>query len=76
MVNPAVANEIHEQLNQLAPEQQRQVLDFVRALVIARGHGMPGQALLRFGGTIDANDLVMMAQAIEEGCEKVNPDDW
>ncbi len=68
--------EIREQLSQLPLEQQRQVLEFARALVAARVRGVPGQALLRFAGAIDAEDLAAMTQAIEEGCEQVQSDEW
>jgi hypothetical protein len=76
MINPSLDQAILEQLHHLAFEQQRQVLDFTRALASTRIHGVPGQALLRFAGAIDAGDLTTMAQTIEEGCEKVNLDEW
>ena len=52
------------------------MLEFVRTLVAAQVRGVPGQALLRFAGTIDASDLATMAQAIEDGCEQVHGEDW
>ena len=54
-------SEICAQLQQLPIEQQRHVLEFVRALVAARVRGVPGQALLRFAGAIEANDRVLPA---------------
>ena len=76
MMSPTLETEVREQLSHLPLEQQRQVLEFARALVAARVHGVPGQALLRFAGTIDSEDLAAMAQTIEEGCERVQPDEW
>jgi hypothetical protein len=73
---PKLETEICEYLHQLPLEQQRHVLEFVRALVTAHVRGVPGQALLRFAGTIDASDLATIAQAIEDGCEQVNGEDW
>ena len=35
-----------------------------------------GQSLLRFSGTIEREDLEQMSQAIAEGCERVNGDEW
>jgi hypothetical protein len=58
-------------LHQLPLEQQRHVLEFVRALVAAQVRGVPGQSLLRFAGTFDASDLATMAQAIENECEHI-----
>ena len=61
---------IQEQLGQLSREQQQQVLEFARALVATRVHGVPGQTLLRFAGVIEADDLAIMQQSIKEGCEQ------
>jgi hypothetical protein len=38
--------------------------------------GVPGKELLRFAGTIEADDLRAMAQVIEEGCEQVDLNEW
>jgi hypothetical protein len=76
MIVPKLETEICEYLHQLPLEQQRHVLEFVRALVTARVRGVPGQALLHFAGAIDASDLATMAQAIEDGCEQVHGADW
>ena len=76
MIVPKLETEICEYLHQLPLEQQRHVLEFVRALATAQGRGVPGQALLRFAGAIDASDLATMAQVIEDGCEQVHGEDW
>ena len=76
MVVSQLETEIREYLHQLSLEQQRHVLEFVRDLVAAQVRGVPGQALLRFAGAIDASELVTMAQAIEDGCEHVHDEDW
>jgi hypothetical protein len=60
----------------LPAEQQHQVLEFARSLVKAKGSGVPGRDLLRFAGTIEAEDLIAIGKAIHEGCEKVNLDEW
>jgi hypothetical protein len=73
MVSSALEMEIREQLDRLPLDQQRQVLDFARALAVTRPVGVPGTALLRFAGTIAPDDLATMAQAIEEGCETIDP---
>jgi hypothetical protein len=68
--------EICQYLHRLPLEQQRHVLEFVRTLAATQVRGVPGQALLRFAGAIDAGDLATMAQAIEDGCEQVHGEDW
>jgi hypothetical protein len=76
MVAQTLASAIREQLDRLPPEQQRQVLDFARSLVAAQVRGVPGKELLRFAGSIDADDLKTMKQAIEEACETIDPHEW
>ena len=76
MISPTLETEIQDQLSQLSLEQQRQVLEFARALVIARVRGVSGQALLGFAGLIEDDDLTLMRQAIEDDCEQVQPNEW
>lgn len=76
MITPEYKTEILNQLDKLDTEQQKKVLNLIRALVMTRLKGIQGGKLLSFAGTIDANDLQLMEQAIEEGCEKVNLNEW
>jgi hypothetical protein len=75
-MEPRMEKELLKQLEQLDPEERRQVLDFARTLATCKRGGTPGESLIRFGGAINAADLAIMAEAIEEGCEQVNPDEW
>lgn len=76
MLSPLVEQELHQQLEALPLRQQRQVLDFARALADARAQGVPGQDLLSLAGTINPLDLSVMAQAIQDDCEHINPQEW
>jgi hypothetical protein len=76
MLNPSIEKEIISQLSKLPIEKQQQVLHFVRALTTIKPLGVPGKDLLCFAGTIEPGDLQVMAQVIEEDCEKVNLDEW
>jgi hypothetical protein len=38
--------------------------------------GAPGESLLSFAGSIEPDDLKLIAQAIREGCEGVDADAW
>ncbi len=76
MMGATVEKDIHEQLTRLPLEQRRQVLEFARALATAKVHGVPGQNLLHFAGTIDYEDLMDIERAIKDGCEKIIPDEW
>ena len=75
MLSPTLERELHQQMEQLPLDQQKQVLDFARFLA-AGPVGVPGKTLLPIAGTIEASDLAIMTQAIEEDCEKVYPQDW
>jgi len=76
MLNPAIEKELLGHLGKLAIEQQRQVLNYARSLVVAAPVGRPGKELLQFAGIIEPDDLNLMGAAIREGCEQVNGDEW
>lgn len=38
--------------------------------------GVPGRQLLRFGGAIPQRETEVMRQAIEQGCEQVDVNEW
>ncbi|MBW2194883.1 MAG: hypothetical protein JRF37_04730 [Deltaproteobacteria bacterium] len=76
MINTTVERQLREHLERLPVNQQRQVVQFARTLVKTAVQGVPGKELLQFAGTIDPKDLVSIEQAIKEGCEMVNPDEW
>jgi hypothetical protein len=52
-------------------EQEKRLIERPRTPATERTRGVPGKDLLRFAGTIDAEDLKLMEQAIEEDCEVV-----
>lgn len=77
MISPTIEQQIREQLDRLAPAQQRQVLDFARSLGRpSRPVGVPGAALLHFVGSIPADDLHAMAQAIADDWERIDVSVW
>ena len=70
----SVKDQIIEQVERLDDRERRQVLDFTRRL--ASSPPTPGRNLLHFAGTIAPSDLEAITQAIQEGCEKVEPNAW
>jgi len=76
MISPMLEQELHEHLRHLGVEQQRQVVNFARALAVSQVRGVPGQTLLQFAGTIGADDLALMKRAIDDDCEQVNTHEW
>ncbi len=76
MIDATLERELHLHLSEIPAPQQRQVLDFARALRSAHPKGVPGSALLEFAGSFAPDDLAEMSAAIEAGCERVDPDGW
>ena len=54
----------------------RGINNMVRDTQPAAPRGVPGRDLLRFAGTIDAESARAMEQAIEEGCERIDLEEW
>jgi len=76
VINPTVERDLRDQLERLPTEQQRRVLDFARSLVASQPCGVTGKSLMRLAGTLDAAAAEQMIEAVNEGCEQVNPDAW
>lgn len=69
-----VKDEIIEKVERLDAPRQQRVLDFARRLTVPAG--TPGRDLLRFVGSIEPADLEVMSRAIQDGCEKIDPNAW
>jgi hypothetical protein len=76
MVKPAVKEQILSDLERLSPEMQARAAQLVHGLVSSTPKGVPGRDLLRFAGTIDAGSIREMEEAIEDGCERIDPEAW
>ena len=74
MATSPITQQIIQQVEELSPAQQQQVLDFVRSL--ARPAGRPGKEVLYLAGTIDAADLEIMRQVAAEESEQIDPYGW
>ena len=71
-----IIDEVVQELKTLPHELQRRVLEFTRGLVPSTPRGVPGRQLLRFAGTISRDDALLMREAIEHGCERVDAHEW
>ena len=76
MKNSTTIQEIIKRLKTLSLEQQKQVLNFILELSGEPPKQYPGKNLLQFVGTISKEDLEIMKQTIEEGCEQVDESKW
>ena len=75
-MDPSITQEIVARLHELPAAQQQLVLEVVRSLVSAKPQGVPAKDLLPLAGAITAEDARQMMSAIEEGCERVDPNAW
>lgn len=71
-----VIEQVVSRMRQLPESMQRQVLTFTQMLQVSAPAGVPGRSLLEFAGAIPENDLLLMSEAIEAGCERVDSDEW
>jgi hypothetical protein len=77
MATESVRDEIIHQLDVLTPAQQRALLDYARRLQTIPS-GTPGKVLLEHMQDFDfaPGEVDDMMRAIEEACERINPDEW
>ncbi|MGB3634210.1 MAG: hypothetical protein WA982_09230 [Rubrobacteraceae bacterium] len=75
-MSDAVKDQIIDQLSGMSEEEQRRVLGIVRSIAERPGDGVSGSSLIRFAGAIDEDDARRMSEAIEEGCEQIEPNEW
>ncbi len=73
MTATSIKDNLIAQIDKLPYDFQLRVLDFVKTLI---PKGVEGKNLLRFEGTIPADDLHLMSEAIEKNCEKVDISEW
>ena len=71
-----ILNRLIEELKVMPVDLQYRVLEFARTLAGSQIHGVPGKQLLNFAGAILPNDIRLMREAIEQGCEQVDIDEW
>jgi len=69
-----LSKSIEQSLGQFSPYQQKKLLEFLESLILVANKGK--RNLLRFAGSIDHADLGMMQQAITDGCEKIDANEW
>lgn len=76
MIKSTIKEKILKKLEALPAEKQERVLEFVGSLTKGKISGIPGRKLLHFSGVIEKKDLDSMRRAIEEGCERVDLNEW
>jgi len=72
MLKGTIDNRIASSLSRLKPRQKSKVLAYIRSLL------EPGERkdILKYAGMFDSEDIRQMEQAIQEGCEKIDGNEW
>jgi hypothetical protein len=71
-----VRDEIAARVEQLPPELQKEVLEFVTSVASLRPRGQSGASLRAFAGSLDPASAREMTRAIEDECERVDASQW
>lgn len=68
-MNLSIIDKVIEQLKAMPQPLQWQILEFAKKLVNSEIRGTPGKQLLHLAGSIATDDLQLMREAIEGGCD-------
>jgi len=68
MVQPAIKEQILNDLDQLSPEQQKRAAELVHGLVSPLPRGASLEELKQVAGILDDESARQMMEAIDEGC--------
>lgn len=69
-------DQILAHLSGLSDDQQERILEYARTFSESASRTVQGRDLLAFAGTIQPDELRLMAQAIDENCERIDPSEW
>lgn len=76
MVSRELADDVLQEMERMPLDLQQRVFEFAHALADSHPKGASGEDIVRFRGTFSQSDLKDMSEAIEKGCERVDPDAW
>lgn len=75
-MDATLERELLAEVKRLPAAQQKQVLHFARSLAVPTRADDSRAVLLALAGTISSGDAAEMRAAIEEGCERVDEEQW
>ena len=76
MLDATIQSDLLKEVEQLPPSLQRKVVVYAHSLSQTRPRGTPGKQLLKFAGILSPEEAKAMMDAIEEGCERIDPNEW
>ncbi len=74
MTEKTIDTELLSYFHALAKPQQLDVLNYLKSLL--KRDESSNQGLLALAGSISSQDLKLMEEAIKEGCEQIDEDEW
>jgi hypothetical protein len=74
-MNQVLVNKVTSELEQLSDNVFSEIFTFVISLQNSP-HGVPGKSLLKFSGSISADDAEHMLQAVEQDCRRIDFHEW
>ena len=74
-MNQVLVKKVTTELEQLSDDVFSDIFTFVISLQ-NHLHGVPGKNLLKFSGSISADDAEHMLQAVEQDCRGINHNEW
>lgn len=75
MSDSTLVAQLLDQFNRLEREQQERVVAYVRSLPTSL-QGVAGSSYANFAGILSSAEADQLAQAIEDGCERIDADEW
>ena len=76
MTVPATKARLLEDFERLPADLQKTIGELTHALAVTRPRGVPARSLLKHEGVLAPESARQMREAIEEGCEQVDPREW
>lgn len=71
MVQPAIKEQILNDLDRLSPDQQKRAAELVHGLVSPLPRGASLEELKQVAGILDDESARQMMEAVEEGCNQI-----
>ena len=76
MISMEIKKKLIEDLKKMPFDSQKKVQEFAHALLITQSKGRSGKEMMKFSGTLSNDDAGELKRIIENGCEKVDLNEW
>jgi enoyl reductase-like protein len=76
VIEPTVKEQIQKDLDSMSPKLQLRALRLVHNLIDPHPRGASVEDMMSVAGILDDESAREMIEAIEEGCERIDPEGW